>query len=56
MCIIDGVGAYCAAMTTKHYNSYPEAAEVLLDLNNTARLIRKREAPEDLWSNEVPLP
>ena len=56
LCIIDGVGAYCAAMTTKHYNSYPEAAEVLLDLNNTARLIRKREAPEDLWSNEVPLP
>jgi diaminopimelate decarboxylase len=56
LCIIDGVGAYCAAMTTKHYNSYPEAAEVLLDLNNIARLIRKREAPEDLWSNEVPLP
>lgn len=55
LCVIDGAGAYCAAMSTKHYNSYPEAAEVLLDLDGAPRLIRQRQAPEDLWSNEVPL-
>jgi hypothetical protein len=42
-------------MATKHYNSYPEAAEVLLDSNSVPRLIRKREAPEALWANELPL-
>lgn len=55
LCIIDGAGAYCSAMATKHYNSYPEAAEVLLDSNCVPRLIRKREAPEALWANELPL-
>lgn len=55
LCVIDGAGAYCSAMSTKHYNSYPEAAEVLLDLDGSARLIRKRQTLEDLWVNEVPL-
>ncbi|MEC9227310.1 MAG: diaminopimelate decarboxylase [Verrucomicrobiota bacterium] len=56
LCVIDGAGAYCAAMTAKHYNSYPEAAEVLLDLNKKPHLIRKRQNAEDLWANELPLP
>ena len=56
LCVIDGAGAYCAAMTTKHYNSYPEAAEVLLDLNKKPHLIRKRQDAEELWANELPLP
>lgn len=53
LCVIDGAGAYCAAMSTKHYNSYPEAAEVMLDENKKPHLIRKRQAPADLWANEV---
>lgn len=53
LCVIDGVGAYCSAMSAKHYNSYPEAAEVLLDESNTPQLIRRRQAPEELWANEV---
>ncbi|MGJ8640171.1 MAG: diaminopimelate decarboxylase [Opitutaceae bacterium] len=53
LCVVDGAGAYCAAMSTKNYNSFPEAAEVLLDTNQQAHLIRKRQAPADLWSNEV---
>jgi diaminopimelate decarboxylase len=53
LCVIDGVGAYCSAMTAKHYNSYPEAAEVLLDESNVPQLIRKRQNPEELWANEV---
>lgn len=56
LCVIDGAGAYCSAMSTKHYNSYPESAEVLLDQEGALRLIRQRQAPEDLWSNELPLP
>lgn len=56
LCVIDGAGAYCSGMATKHYNSYPEAAEVVLDLDGTPRLIRRRQALEDLWVNEVPLP
>ena len=38
---IEGSGAYCAGMATKNYNSFPEAAEVILDLNNQPHLIRK---------------
>lgn len=53
LCVIDGVGAYCSAMTAKHYNSYPEAAEVLLDESNVPQLIRRRQDPEALWANEV---
>lgn len=56
LCVIDGAGAYCAAMATKHYNSYPEAAEVWLAASGEAQLIRRRQAVEALWANEVPLP
>ena len=52
-CVIDGAGAYCAAMSTKHYNSYPEAAEIMLDAQKQPHLIRRRQAPADLWANEV---
>jgi diaminopimelate decarboxylase len=55
LCVIDGAGAYCAAMSTKHYNSYPEAAEVMLDRSGVAHLIRRRQQLEDLWANEVAL-
>lgn len=53
LCAIDGAGAYCAAMTAKHYNSYPEAAEILLESDGSTRLIRKRQAPEALWADET---
>ena len=55
LCVIDGAGAYCSGMAAKHYNSFPEAPEVLLDSAGTPRLIRRRQTPEDLWANEVPL-
>lgn len=53
LCVIDGAGAYCAAMTAKHYNSYPEAAEILLECDGSTRLIRKRQAPDALWADEI---
>ena len=51
--LIGGTGAYASAMTPKHYNSYPEAAEVLIQSNGEARLIRKRQSLESIWENEV---
>lgn len=51
--LVGGTGAYASAMTSKHYNSYPEAAEVMLGSNGKAQLIRKRQALEDIWQNEV---
>ena len=51
--LIGGTGAYASAMTPKHYNSYPEAAEVLIQSNGQARLIRKRQSLESIWENEV---
>ena len=38
---IEGCGAYCAGMSTKNYNSFPEAPEVLLKTDGTLQLIRK---------------
>lgn len=52
-CVIDGAGAYASAMTPKHYNSYPEAAEVMLGTDGTPKLIRRRQKLEDIWANEV---
>jgi len=51
--VIDGAGAYVSAMSTKHYNSYPEVAEVLWSAAGEAKLIRRRQKVEDLWANEV---
>ena len=51
--LIGGTGAYASAMTSKHYNSYPEAAEVLIQCNGEARLIRKRQSLKSIWANEV---
>ncbi len=45
-----GAGAYGFSMSSD-YNSRPRPAEVLVS-NGTARLIRRREDPRDLWRNE----
>jgi diaminopimelate decarboxylase len=51
--VIGGAGAYCAAMSTVNYNSYPQAPEVLRELDGTLRLVRRRQALEQVWTNEV---
>jgi diaminopimelate decarboxylase len=51
--VIGGAGAYCAAMSTINYNSYPQAPEVLRDLDGTLRLVRRRQTLEQVWANEV---
>jgi diaminopimelate decarboxylase len=51
--VVGGAGAYCAAMSTINYNSYPQAPEVMLERDGALRLLRRRQAPEQVWANEV---
>lgn len=51
--VIDGTGAYCAGMPAKNYNSFPEAAEVLVAADGTPRLIRRRQTLDQMLANEV---
>ena len=51
--LVGGAGAYCAAMSTINYNSYPQAPEVMLEADGTLRLLRRRQALEQVWGNEV---
>lgn len=51
--VIGGAGAYAASMSAKHYNSFPEAAEVLIRADGEPVLIRKRETMAQLIQNEI---
>lgn len=51
--VMDGSGAYCSGMSTKNYNSFPEAPEVLVGGDGTVHLVRKRQPVEDIWGNEL---
>ena len=51
--VVGGAGAYCAAMSTINYNSYPQAPEVMLEPDGALRLLRRRQPPETVWANEV---
>ena len=50
---IGGAGAYGAAMSSKNYNSFLEAAEVLLRNDGSFELIRKRQTLEHMLQNEM---
>ena len=51
--IVGGAGAYCAAMSTINYNSYPQAPEVMLEPDGSLRLLRRRQDLDQVWGNEV---
>ena len=51
--VVSGAGAYCAAMSTINYNSYPRAPEVMLELDGSLRLLRRRQEPGDIWADEA---
>ncbi|HEY8156844.1 MAG TPA: diaminopimelate decarboxylase [Myxococcota bacterium] len=51
--VVSGAGAYCAAMSTINYNSYPRAPEVMLEPDGTLRLLRRRQEPAAVWADEV---
>jgi diaminopimelate decarboxylase len=51
--VVSGAGAYCAAMSTINYNSYPRAPEVMLETDGTLRLLRRRQEPAAVWADET---
>ncbi len=53
--VIDGAGAYCSAMATGNYNSFPLAPEVLRRTDGQFDLIRKRQSLDQLLANEIPI-
>ena len=55
LCVIEGAGAYCSAMSAKNYNSFPEATEVIIDRNGETKLMRKRQTLLQIMQNEVPV-
>lgn len=52
LAVIGGAGAYCAAMSAKNYNSFPEAPEVLLARDGATHLIRRRQTLDQMLANE----
>jgi len=51
---IEGTGAYCSSMSTKNYNSFPEAPEVMIGVDGAVHLIRRRQTLEQVLVNEIP--
>ncbi len=51
--VIGGAGAYCSGMAAKNYNSFPEAAEVMIGRDGNVRLIRKRQTLDQVLQNEI---
>ena len=54
--VVEGAGAYCAGMSSKNYNSFPEAPEVMKGADGTMHLIRQKQTLEQILVNEVELP
>ena len=54
LCVIEGVGAYCSSMSAINYNSFPQAAEVILDDKGGPHLIRRRQTLDQVVQNEQP--
>ncbi len=43
-------------MLTKYYNSFPEAPEVLVNMEGKVHLIRKRQRMHQIYENECDVP
>jgi diaminopimelate decarboxylase len=50
--IVGGAGAYCSAMSTLNYNSYPQAPEVMLERDGSLSLVRERQTLDQMLQNE----
>jgi len=51
--LVGGAGAYCSAMSTINYNSYPQAPEVMLEPDGRLTLLRQRQTFEQMLANEM---
>jgi diaminopimelate decarboxylase len=54
--VVDGCEANCSGMSTKNYNSFPEAPEVIVDLDENIHLIQKRQSLDQIFQNEEYVP
>ncbi len=50
--VVGGAGAYCSGMSAKNYNSFPEAAEVLVAADGSVHTIRERQTLDQMLANE----
>ena len=55
LCVVEGSGAYCSGMSSKNYNSFPEAPEVMLLANGEVEVIRTKQSLAQIYQNEKPL-
>ena len=53
LAVIGGAGAYCSSMPARGYNSIPAAPEILVTLDGSLELVRRRQALEDVFRDEV---
>jgi diaminopimelate decarboxylase len=51
--VIGGCGAYCSAMSPFNYNSHIQAPEVLLRADGSLAVVRRAQAVEQIWTNEI---
>jgi diaminopimelate decarboxylase len=51
--VMEGVGAYCAGMSTKNYNSFPETPEILITKEGELKEIRRRQTLAQIIENEI---
>ena len=51
--VIEGSGAYCAGMSSKNYNSFPEAPEVMRRAAGDFVLIRRKQTLDQILTNEI---
>jgi diaminopimelate decarboxylase len=51
--LVGGAGAYCAAMSTGNYNSYPLAPEVMREADGRLTLLRRRQTLDDVLATTL---
>lgn len=51
--VIEGAGAYASGMAASNYNAFPKAAEVLIERDDSVRLIRSRQTLAQSLENEL---
>jgi diaminopimelate decarboxylase len=51
--LVGGAGAYCAAMSTGNYNSYPLAPEVMREADGRLILLRRRQTLDDVLATTL---
>ena len=51
--VIGGAGAYCAAMATINYNSYPQAPEVMRRRDGSLELVRRRQTLDEMLATLI---